>query len=214
VKNAPVIYVIVQVRLAPVLSLQTYIFGDSEHFAETAFLRLFNVQLSVGAIRHATKTTQNRRFAHSGRAYAAYVFSNRDSSQSFVLGTEWSHVTRNGLRGFQSVSRPIPETIEPYQRGGQADSSERIGLRYLTQFCHNEGAKIQNYFIPEVLGLSSKPLAGSLATLLLETMFRNGDTSTVSRVLSGMPDCISTRFGFVSISINPRFTGQVGSRDD
>jgi uncharacterized protein (TIGR04255 family) len=211
-KNAPVIYVIVQVRFSPVLSLQTYISEIQEHFRRNgfpAFVQRFNFQLGLSVM--PPNNTEPAASPIPVERTPAYVFSNRDSSQSFVL-------EQNGLTlhvtDYEDFSRFLDLFLKPLNRINEVvkpDSSERIGLRYFDAVLPHEGAKIQNYFIPEVLGLSSKPLAGSLQHSFSETMFRNGDTSTVSRVLvrdgqiAFPPDLVS-----FPISINPRFTGQVG----
>jgi uncharacterized protein (TIGR04255 family) len=141
----------------------------------------------------------------------AYVFSSRDNSQSFVLEQNGLtlHVTDYEdfswfLDLFLKPLGHINEVVKP-------DSSERIGLRYLDAVVPREGSKIREYFVPEVLGLSQETLGGSLQHSFSETMFRNGDTSTVSRVLirdgqiAFPPDLVS-----FPISINPRLAGFIG----
>jgi uncharacterized protein (TIGR04255 family) len=211
-KNAPVVYVIVQVRFSPILSLQTYISEIQEHFRRNgfpAFDRRVNFQLAL-----SVPPPNNAELAASSIPFEsapAYVFSKRDSSQSFILEQNGLtfHVTDYEdfnwfLDLFLKQLSHINEVVKP-------DSSERIGLRYIDAVLPREGTNIQDYFIPEVLGLSQKPLEGSLQHAFSETMFRNGDTSTVSRVLvrdgqiAFPPD-----LGLLQISINPRFTSKVG----
>jgi uncharacterized protein (TIGR04255 family) len=211
-KNAPVVYVIVQVRFSPILSLQTYVSEIQEHFRRNgfpAFSQRFNFQLGLSVLPPA-----NAEPAASPipvERTLGYVFSNRDSSQTFVLEQNGLtfHVTdyedfRWFLDLFLKQLGHINEVVKP-------DLSERIGLRYFDAVLPREGARIQDYLIPQVLGLSQEPPEGSLQHAFSETMFRNGDTSTVSRVLvregqiAFPPDLVS-----FPISINPRFASHVG----
>jgi uncharacterized protein (TIGR04255 family) len=211
-RNAPVVYVIVQVRFSPILSLQTYVSDIQEHFRRNgfpAFSQRFNFQLGL-----SLQPPNNAEAAVPPipvERTLAYVFTNRDSSKSFVL-------EQNGLTfhvtDYEDFSWLLDVFLKPLNHINEVvkpDLSERIGLRYIDAVLPHEGAKIQDYFIPEVLGLSQKPLDGSLQHSFSETMFRNGDTSTVSRVLvregqiAFPPD-----LGLFPISINPRFTSHVG----
>src|ERR1035437_4003179 len=85
-KNAPVVYVIVQVRFSPILSLQTYVSEIQEHFRRNgfpAFDRRVNFQLAL-----SVPPPNNAELAASSIPFEsapAYVFTNRDSSQAFVL---------------------------------------------------------------------------------------------------------------------------------
>jgi uncharacterized protein (TIGR04255 family) len=212
-KNAPVVYVVVQVRFSPVLSLPTYITEIQEHFRKSgfpAFAQRFNFQLGLSML--PPNNTMPAAPPIPVESTVAYVFSNRDSSQSFVLeqnGLTFHVTDYEDFNWFldlflKQLSR-INEVVKP-------DSSERIGLRYIDAVLPREGANIQDYFIPEMLGLSNKPMGGSLQHSFSETMFRDGNTSTVSRVLvregqiAFPPDLVSC-----PISINPRFASHVGS---
>lgn len=212
-KNAPVVYVIVQVRFSAILSLQTYVSEIQEHFRRNgfpSFAQRFNFQLGLSGL--PLNSVEPAAPPIPIERTPAYVFSNRDNSQSFVLEQNGLtlHVTDYEdfdwlLDLFLKPLGHINEIVKP-------DSSERVGLRYLDAVLPREGSNIRDYFIPEVLGLSQRPLEGSLQHSFSETMFVNGDSSTVSRVLvregqiAFPPDLIS-----FPISINPRFTSLAGS---
>jgi uncharacterized protein (TIGR04255 family) len=207
-KNAPVVYVIVQVRFSPVLSLKTYVPQIQESFRRTgfpAFDSRFNFQLAfsvpppAGPEPAAPSIPVERTLS--------YVFSNRDRSQSFVLEQNGLtfHVTDYVdfswfLDLFLTHLEHINDVISP-------DSSERIGLRYIDAVLPKPGSKVKDYLIPAVLGLSEQPVEGSLQHAYSETMLLNGNTSTVSRIVvrSGQiafpPDMAG-----LPVNINSRFT--------
>jgi uncharacterized protein (TIGR04255 family) len=207
-KNAPVVYVIVQVRFSPVLSLKTYVPQIQEHFRRNgfpAFESRFNFQLAF-TVPPAAEPEPAAPDIPVERTLS-YVFSNRDRSQSFVLEQNGLtfHVTdyldfRWFLDLFLTQLENINEVICP-------DSSERIGLRYIDAVLPKPGSEVKEYLIPAVLGLAEQPVEGSLQHTYSETILLNGDTSTVSRIIvrNGQitfpPDMAA-----LPVLINPRFT--------
>lgn len=182
--NAPVVYVIVQVRFSAVLALPSYLSEIQEHFRKSGFPSFaprFNFQLGF-----SVPQANNPEAAVSPipiERTPAYVFSNRDNSQSFIL-------EQNGLTfhvtDYEDFAWFLDRFLRPLEFISDVmkpDSSERIGLRYIDAIRPQEGRKIPDYLIPEVLGLSQKPLEGSLQHSYSENMFVNNDISTVSRVL-------------------------------
>lgn len=206
-KNAPVVYVIVQVRFSPVLSLKTYIPQIQEHFRKDgfpAFESRFNFQFPLSVPQPTEAETAAP--AIPWERTISYVFTNRDRSQSFVLEQNGLtfHVTDYLDFGwfldlFLKHLDHINEVVKP-------DSSERIGLRYIDAVIPKAGARIGNYLIPEVLGLSQHPLGGALQQSFSETLFLDRGTSTVSRILvregqiafppdmASLPVLLSSRF--------------------
>jgi uncharacterized protein (TIGR04255 family) len=212
-KNAPVVYVIVQVRFSPVLSLKTYVPQIQEHFRRNgfpAFESRFNFQLAFSVPPPAEPEPAAP--AIPIERTPSYVFSNRDRSQSFVLEQNGLtfHVTdyldfRWFLDLFLTNLERIDEVIS-------LDSSERIGLRYIDAVLPKAGSKLKEYLIPAVLGLSEQPVQGSLQHAYSETMLLKGDTSTVSRTIVrngqiAFPPDMAT----LPVVINSRFTEYRGS---
>ncbi len=211
-KNAPVVYVIVQVRFSPILSLHTYVSEIQEHFRRNgfpAFAQRFNFQLGLSVV--PPNNSESNPPPIPIERLPGYVFSNRDSSQSFILEQNGLTFLVTDYQDFNWFLDLFLKQLGRINEVVKPDSSERIGLRYFDAVLSREGAKIQDYFIPEVLGLSQRSIEGSLQHSFSETMFRDGDTSTVSRVLvregqiAFPPDLLS-----FPISINPRFASYVG----
>ena len=206
-KNAPVVYVIVQVRFSPILSLQTYISEIQEHFRRNsfpAFARRVNFQLglSVPPPNNAESASPSIPLEPA----QAYVFSNRDSSQAFVLEQNGLTLYVTDYVDFNWLLDLFLKPLDHINKVVSPDSSERIGLRYIDAVLPREGANVRDYLIPSVLGLSQNPLEGMLKHSFSETMFVDGNTSTVSRVL-----CREGRIAFppdlalFPITINSRF---------
>jgi uncharacterized protein (TIGR04255 family) len=207
-KNAPVVYVIVQVRFSPVLSLQTYVPQIQEHFRRNgfpAFEPRYNFQLALSV--QPSAEPEPAAPAIPVERTLSYVFSNRHRNQSFVLEQNGLtlHVTdyldfKWFLDMFLTHQEHINEVISP-------DSSERIGLRYIDAVLPKPGSKVKDYLIPEVLGLSEQPVDGSLQHSFSETMLLHGNTSTVSRItIRKGPIAFPPDMAALPVLINSRFT--------
>jgi uncharacterized protein (TIGR04255 family) len=218
-KNAPVVYVIVQVRFSPVLSLRTYIPQIQEHFRRNgfpAFESRFNFQLALTVPPPPAAAPQAEPEpaapAIPVERTVAYVFSNRDRSQSFMLEQNGLTLQVTDYLDFEwfldlflTHQDQVNEVIGP-------DSSERIGLRYIDAVLPKPDTKVKEYLIPAVLGLSEEPVEGTLQHSYSETVLLSGNTSTVSRIVVrngqiGFPPDM----GALPVVINPRFTEYRGS---
>jgi uncharacterized protein (TIGR04255 family) len=137
----------------------------------------------------------------------SYVFSNRDRNQSFVLEQNGLTFQVTDYEDFKWFLELFLTHLSHISTVISPDSSERIGLRYIDVVLPKTGSNIKQYLIPDVLGLSEKPIQGQLQHSYSETMLLNGDTSTISRVIrregqiAFPPDMVS-----LPVAINPHFT--------
>jgi uncharacterized protein (TIGR04255 family) len=207
-KNAPVVYVVVQVRFSPVLSLKTYVPQIQEHFRRNgfpAFDSRFNFQLAFSVPPPAEPEPAAP--AIPVERTLSYVFSNRDRSQSFVLEPNGLTLQVTDYLDFEWFLDLFLTHLEHIDEVISPDSSERIGLRYIDAVLPKPGSEVKEYLIPAVLGLSEEPVNGLVQHSYSETMLLNGNTSTVSRVIvrNGQiafpPDMVA-----LPVLINSRFT--------
>jgi uncharacterized protein (TIGR04255 family) len=215
-KNAPVVYVIVQVRFSPILSLATYIPQIQEHFRKSdfpGFANRLNFQLGF-ALPNPGDPEQPTPPALPFERTNAYVFSNRQGTQSFVL--EQNGLTFHVTDDYQDFKwlldlylkhlTVVNEIIKP-------NFSERVGLRYIDAVLPQPGATVSQYLVPEVLGVAQKlPSGSALQHTYTETIVQMDSISTVSRILirdgqiAFPPDLQS-----LPVTISPRFTSYRGS---
>ncbi|MDR3752648.1 MAG: TIGR04255 family protein [Terracidiphilus sp.] len=212
-KNAPVVYVIVQVRYSPVLSLKTYVPQIQENFRRNgfpAFDSRFNFQLAF-SIPPPPEPEPAEPAIPLARTLS-YMFSNRDRSQSFVLEENGLTLHVTDYLDFSWFLDLFLTHLEHIHGVISPDSSERIGLRYIDAVLPKPGSEVKEYLIPAVLGLSEQPVEGSVQHSYSETMLLNGNTSTISRIIarSGKiafpPDMVG-----LPVQINSRFTEYEGT---
>ena len=211
-KNAPVVYVIVQVRFSPVLSLRTYIPKIQEYFRRDgfpAFESRFNFQLAFSVPPPEPEPAGD---SIPVERTLAYVFSNRDRSQSFMLEQNGLTLQVTDYSDFEWFLNLFLKHQEHVNEVISPDSSERIGLRYIDAVLPKPGSKVKEYLIPAVLGLAEQPVEGTLQHAYSETVLLNRNTSTVSRItvrngqIAFPPD-----MNALPVLINSRFTEFRGS---
>ncbi len=184
-KNAPVFYVVAQVRFSPVLSLQTYVPQIQEHFRKNGFPSFAQrLNFQMGVVLPPPSDAEPNVPGVPFEKTTGYVFSNRDMNQSFVL--EQNGLTFQVTEDYLDFSwfldlfvrslTVVHDAIEP-------DSVQRIGIRYLDAVIPRDGSAVRDYLIPEVTGLLEKSPEGSVQHAYSETMVQTDGTSTVSRVL-------------------------------
>ncbi|MGP8185192.1 MAG: TIGR04255 family protein [Terracidiphilus sp.] len=211
-RNAPVVYVIVQVRFSPVLSLKTYVPQIQEHFRQNgfpAFDSRFNFQLAF-TVPPPTETEPVAPAIPVERTLS-YVFSNRERNQSFLLEQNGLTFQVTDYEDFKWFLELFLTHLNHINTVISPDSTERIGLRYIDAVLPKTGSRIKEYLIPDVLGLSEKRMRGQVQHSYSETMILNGDTSTFSRIIrregkiAFPPDMVG-----LPVAINPRFTEYTG----
>lgn len=209
-RNAPVIYVIVQVRFSPILSLHTYLAEIQEHFRKSgfpSFSNRFNFQLGLSGASSPDLDPNIPPSPYPVERTRSYLFSSRDGSQSFVLEQNGLTFHVSDYEDFDWFLNKFLEHLERINSVIGPDSSERIGLRYIDAVTPREGTGLRKYLVPEVLGLSQSSMEGMLQHSFSETVITSRGGSTVCRVLvregqiAFPPDVAA-----FPIPISPRFT--------
>jgi uncharacterized protein (TIGR04255 family) len=214
-KNPPVVYVIVQVRFSPVVSLDLYIPAIQEHFRLNgfpAFARRLNFQIGAVLPPPPSDPQDISPAAIPMERMVAYVFSNREQNQSFVLDQNGLTFSVTDYEDFSWFLALFLQHLKKITEVVKLDSSERIGLRYVDAVLPKQGSSAHDYLVPELHGLSKHLPAGVPQHTYSETLMIDGDTSTMSRVMvrEGQialpPDMIS-----FPVKIQPRFLEYRGS---
>lgn len=210
--NAPVVYVIVQVRFSAVLSLSSYLAAIQEHFRKKGFpvfAQRFNFQLGL-SLTPPDSASQSAPPIPMERL-PAFVFSNRDSSQTFILEPSALTFHVSDYEDFEWLLDRFLEPLSEIIKLIAPDLSERIGLRYIDAVIPRNGAAVQEYLVPEVLGLSQPRFPGTLEHSFSESAFSQGETKTVIRVLSSSGQiAFPPDLAFFPVTVRPALTSYVG----
>lgn len=181
-KNAPVYFTIAQVRFNPILSLSTFIPGIQEDFRKhgfTDFKKAVAMTFSFGPLASGQQENQ----LPPPQPLERYIFADVGYTKIFHL--------EHGALSFQSTRYEVFETfVAELMKGlevvnkmvGGLSFVERVGLRYLDAVTPKEGETLNQYLIPEAMGLYGK-LTGRTKHAFLETMAESAEGSVISRAV-------------------------------
>lgn len=179
-KNAPVYFTIAQVKFNPVLTLPTLIPAIQEYlrkknypdFRKSAVIT-FNLMLNVES-ENPTPVPQ---------AIEQFSFSNVTNTEVFSLDQGSLSFQVTAYENFERFSAQLVEILDLVHRTvGGLSYVERIGVRYLDAIIPKEDETLDQYLIPEVLGLYGK-LEGQVHHAFSETQIVDDDGSLVARTV-------------------------------
>lgn len=184
-KNAPVYYVIAQVRHNPVLSLGTYAPEIQERMRKAGYpdyrpgkTLVFNLMMQpTDGITQpqmpATETVER------------HAFLSMDGNRGFIVeqGSFSFHTTEYEV--FKAFSKDFFDGLEIIHQCLGLDFSERVGIRYLDAVVPADGeSELQDYLAPGVLGLAGRlPSDAPISMSLSETHIQMPDANLMSRTL-------------------------------
>jgi len=138
----------------------------------------------------------------------AYVFSNRDSSQTFILEASALTFHVSDYEDFEWFLNRFLDPLNGIVKLIAPDLSERIGLRYVDVVIPRDGSAVQEYLVPEVLGLPQARFSGTLVHSFSESVFSHGEGTTVIRVFSGRGQlALPPDLAFSPVTVKPTITG-------
>lgn len=184
-KNAPVYYVIAQVRHNPVLSLGTYAPEIQERMRKAGYpdyrpgkTLVFNLMMqptdgSTPPQAPVTETVER------------HTFLSMDGTRGFIVeqGSFSFHTTEYDM--FESFSRDFFVGLEIVDQCLGLDFSERVGIRYLDAVVPiDSNSGLEDYLAPGVLGLAGRlPNEVPIAMSVSETHIRMPKANLLSRTL-------------------------------
>ena len=202
--NAPVYYTLAQVQFNPILDLDAFIpsiqaemrkagFPDFRKEIQQQFVVPFGGVVNAQIVNPAM-TQQSR-----------YMFGDIDAKTHFIIDSNGLVLQSTDYGTFETFSELFLRGLLILHNALNIDFVERIGLRYLDAVQPREGEGLNDYLVPEVLGLSMR--AGcDLQQSFSETGFLTPAGQLISRViirdgeiglpieLNALAPVISTRF--------------------
>lgn len=181
-KNAPVYFIIAQVRFNPILGLSTYVPAMQESLRKHGFpdfKKGFAMTIAFG--QEISDEAQGQ--APPAQPLERFIFGDTENTQNFLM--------EHASLSFQSTKYEVFETFRAaFMKGvelldqtvGGLSFVERIGLRYLDAVMPREEEKLSQYLIPEVLGLYGR-LKGRTKHAFSETMAESPEGSVISRAV-------------------------------
>lgn len=180
-KNAPVYFVLAQVRFNAVLTLDSYLPAMQEALRKAGYADFAKVMVATVNLNLGVPATANQMpVAQTGR----YLFLKEDKFSGFLLD-QTSLI-------FQTTDY---ETFEPFRDAfllglktvhesvGGLSFCERIGIRFLDAVRPSANEKITDYLAPSLVGLFDKLNDRQLRHIISETWSTSDQANFMSRAI-------------------------------
>lgn len=208
--NAPVYFVVGQVRFNTVLDLGSYLPAiqgrmRAEHFPDYKEEVRQQITLPFGG------GSAEQPAAPSILPQSRYTFSSIDGTSGFILENNALSFQTTAYSTFEAFSQCLLKGLNIIHEALGLDFTERVGLRYLDAVLPKDGVEsLSDYLTPEVLGLSHK-LKSPLVHSVSETLSLSPAGQLISRVIIqkgrvGLPPELTG----MTPKLHARFTGPEG----
>ena len=183
--NAPVYYVIAQVRHNPVLSLGNYAPEIQERMRKAGFPDYRPTKTMVFNLMTPPTDGSTQAGGPSTETIERHTFLSMDGTRGFIVepASFSFHTTEYDV--FKVFSRDFFAGLEIVHQCLGLDYSERVGIRYLDAVVPKGGeSELKDYLAPGVLGLAGRlPSGVPIAVSLSETQIQMPDANLLSRTL-------------------------------
>jgi uncharacterized protein (TIGR04255 family) len=177
-QNAPVYLTLAQVKFNPIMSLDSYLSGIQESFRKLGFpdfkknvVAAFNLSAMGGA-----------GIAQPPQSETIFAFNHMNSMAGFALGSDFLTYQVTEYDVFETFGGTLLEGLEIVHKAVSLSYVSRIGVRYLDAVFPRAGETLEQYLLPEVMGLSAK-LDGALAHSFTETRVGMKTGTLVARTI-------------------------------
>jgi uncharacterized protein (TIGR04255 family) len=165
--NAPVYFSIVQVKFNPLFKLDTYAPDIQDRLRRAGFpdaKKEVLTHLSVVPTNAAEQAPAAMPITQSSR----YKFGTKDATAEFILDQFALTYQTTEYDVFDSFTKKFLDGLDAVQQIAALDYVDRIGVRYLNAIKAREGERLEQYLVPQLLGLSTT-LGGNLVHSYSET---------------------------------------------
>ncbi len=145
-KKSPLVYVLAQVVISPILAMKEYIPTIQEKLRHKGYIRYQEVQSQAIIFTPDLKLTPSIR----------WIFSNKENQESIVISPESIVFETTKYHVFDTFIESLKSLLEMIQKIVNVDLSERIGLRYVNALRTFGEESFSDYLKPGLLGLSQE----------------------------------------------------------
>lgn len=177
-KNAPLYFTIAQVRFNPILNLEAFLPQLQERLRKAGYpdykaLQRFVLTLAATTGKEEAKATESR--------INTFSFANMEGTAGFVLSPESLSFQTTRYDTIDHFANELFKGLAIVHEAVELSYYERIGLRYLDAVMPRSGETLDQYLVPEVMGLSAK-LPGHMHSYM-ESMALHEGNRVISRTI-------------------------------
>jgi uncharacterized protein (TIGR04255 family) len=180
--NAPVYFTVTQIRYNPVLSFEKYLASIQEKMRAAGYPD-FKRQQVTQVVLVPEKTETGEQQQPTLVAQTRCIFGDIKGASGFVVDNNSLAYQTTAYQTFEAFIEAFQAGIETIHGAMNLVFTERIGLRYLDAVQPSEGETVDQFLIPEVIGLFRKRSGVSVLHTFSETVFTLSAGRLVSRVV-------------------------------
>lgn len=150
-ENSPLVFVLAQVKFAPILKMPQYVPEIQEGLRKNGFpgYELRTTQkIVLGPVSQATQTER-------------WLFTNRDKNRSVILGNDFVVLAASDYDRFEEFAGTLEDVLSIVSPACSPGFSSRLGLRYVDLIRVAEDRSLDTYLQPGLRGLEPQDLAAS-----------------------------------------------------
>lgn len=178
-KNAPVYFVIAQIRFSPVVNIESFIPEIQELFRRNGFP---DFQLSQRIMLHLNGQQNSASETAMPIQEKSFFFGNQSRTQVLLLDSNSFTLQTTTYSAFEDLSELFLRRFEEVSSLVSPSYTERVGIRYLDAVMPKDNESIDQYLIPEVQGLRTYSKEKLLQTFS-ESRIQHEDGIVLSRVV-------------------------------
>lgn len=208
--NAPLYFALIEVRFNTVLGLeQSYLSEIQEQLRKAGFPDFESSAEVTFQLKSPGDAEAKPRIDSVG--VNRYVFRDIGCSAGFSLSAGSIAYFTAAYDVFDVFKRTMMDGLRIVHSTIGLSFSERVGIRYLNAVLPRHGEKLQDYLIPEVLGLTVK-LGGTIERAYSETRCRleTGGGVVARAIVRNGRVGLPPELGNVGLALNERFTAFEG----
>lgn len=158
-ENSPLVYVLAQVVISPILSMQEYIPALQEKLRHKGYIKY--------------KYAPTPEFNLSPQIHIAslnrWFFSDKNEQEAVIISPHFIILETTNYDVFDVFVQSFKEILIIFQEVTKASLAERIGLRYVDVIRPKEGQTLSDYLQPSILGIPAEDFGATKSLYKFET---------------------------------------------
>jgi uncharacterized protein (TIGR04255 family) len=193
-KKSPLVYVLAQVLISPVLRMEDFVPDIQERLRQRGYVRFSKVQSQQLALSPEP----------SIQSFSRWIFSNRENTEAIVLSQDFITLETTQYDRFETFVASLEIALRMIGDIVKPALAERLGLRYVDLINPKENESFDNYLEQGVLGLSTEQLGVDNLSATYETTGSTPAGQLVLRLTQATnksflpPDLSSSRLNFTN----------------
>ncbi len=181
--NAPVYYVVAQVRFNPITTMDQYIPAIQDSLRKSGFPDFQKHFIAVLNLNFGSKPVPDQPVSATNMPQAQHIFLDEEGHSGFVLEQMAMSFQTSHYDTFEPFLRAFMRGLETVHKNAELSFYERVGIRFLDAILPADGEDVSTYLAPNMLGLFGKMENRKFVHAVSETRTQEGRADLTSRAV-------------------------------